>query len=391
MKSYWIAVVSTFLLASCGGGGQPTHTSHHGSAVYAIDLEQALQTTQTVPLSHIADSVEYILLKTPQAMPLGSVRQVDATKEFVFVTVADGIHQFDRRGHYIRPIGRIGRGPKEYQVPSMAVSQAERKIYVPNCPKILAFSFDSQEVEQIEWAHSSADEIFVDQGVIYAAFQTWDGISKSRLLGFNRQKDTILHIPNYHALDDIQVEVAMLSNFSNPAYRYNGSLFYKGFAADDTVFRLANNTYNPHATIDMGRFKCPLPTHMEAVFHQLNAGGDYYQINTFGEDDLYLHLVCAPFGNPELGHPYVLFDKKTQQGFKLQDAQGKAGFTDDLNGGAPFVPGLFKEDCYVSVADAVEFIEANGHRKEAAPKLKQFLGTITPQSNPIVTIVRCKK
>jgi hypothetical protein len=85
------------------------------NSFYTINIPEILKSQREVPVSEIAEGIEYVILETSKESLLGRIFDVNVTKDFIFVQHHNGaLAQFDRTGSFIRYIGRLGRGPEEY-------------------------------------------------------------------------------------------------------------------------------------------------------------------------------------------------------------------------------------------------------------------------------------
>ena len=83
---------------------------------FTIPFAEIIKNKREVPLSEFAESVEFIQFETTKKSLLGRVRDIQITKDYVFIK-HNGIGlltQFTREGKFVRHFGTLGRGPKEY-------------------------------------------------------------------------------------------------------------------------------------------------------------------------------------------------------------------------------------------------------------------------------------
>lgn len=85
------------------------------NSFYTINIPEILKNQREVPVSEIAEKIEYVVLETSKESLLGRILDMKVTKDFIFIQHHNGaLAQFDRTGSFIRYIGRLGRGPEEY-------------------------------------------------------------------------------------------------------------------------------------------------------------------------------------------------------------------------------------------------------------------------------------
>jgi hypothetical protein len=104
------------LLSGCRDASRDAGTAPNDEQiVYQINLEESLRHPSSANLSNIADTIQYIELKTRRDMPIGMVDIIEISDEYIFIAFKGTAFQFTRQGDYLRSIGRRGKGPGEYR------------------------------------------------------------------------------------------------------------------------------------------------------------------------------------------------------------------------------------------------------------------------------------
>ena len=144
----------------------------NSQSFYTIDFPDILKNQQEVFVSNIAESVEYIRLDTTSSSLLGRIIDAKFTKDYIFIH-HNGNHllaQFDIKGNFIRNIGKIGRGPREYTlIRKFSVDEENQLIYIQTSYKkgIMVFSFSGKYVKSIRdigfdgWICWARDTLFI--------------------------------------------------------------------------------------------------------------------------------------------------------------------------------------------------------------------------------------
>ena len=126
MKNISLSISISLLLTACGGG-----SSIHQGELATIDVETALQNPQELLLTDLGKKLTYVPLETldESLVKLESQSALIVTDEYIFVGEANRpLLCFDRStGKFLRNIGRIGQGPGEYSVSTIAQVDAEAK------------------------------------------------------------------------------------------------------------------------------------------------------------------------------------------------------------------------------------------------------------------------
>ena len=78
-----------------------------------VDFSQCLSNERPMKLSEIADTVEYLELKTPGDLIITRISEVIPIEDCWLVRSREGVVLFTGQGEFIRQIGRRGQGPGE--------------------------------------------------------------------------------------------------------------------------------------------------------------------------------------------------------------------------------------------------------------------------------------
>lgn len=119
-----------------------------------IDFEKCVADNQTIKLSKLAKSVDYIALETNKDCYLGTIKVYRFLNKLVVVNVGSnaGLFLFDLNGKFIRKIGKTGKGPGEYlQITCIQFDEENNQILVKSSgkEKIIRYSMDGSFSEGI--------------------------------------------------------------------------------------------------------------------------------------------------------------------------------------------------------------------------------------------------
>jgi len=124
-----------------------------------IDILEGLKTEKELRLSEIVDDVEYVKLETaPECLlPEQSIYLIG--KKYILVYQRQEpawIKLFDRQGHFLRNIGREGKGPLEYlSINALAADPDETFLLVADRnDKLLKFDFQGTVLTQVNYQKS---------------------------------------------------------------------------------------------------------------------------------------------------------------------------------------------------------------------------------------------
>jgi hypothetical protein len=360
--------------------------------VYNIVLEDALANKRQFKLSDIAESLEYIELKTPPGMPIMAIN-IAVSKEYIFVNSIGEVYQFTMSGDFVRKVGRRGRGPGEYSMAmDISIDEAKRQVHIVGGLELYTYSFDGGFLGSVEMP-TFDDYLPVNDSIVYAS-SVPVGYQTYKLLALGNNRDTLGGIPNRNVFDTEGLIFGLSMRFREPFYKYKEQIYFKGYQDNDTIWHMNGRGYSTHAVINMGRFKYPEPTEiggLQDLFRDFDAKtGDFYQVNRAQEDDVYIYLTCEPYYNPAMGSPRVMFDKATGAGFSAVTASGGAGIEDDILRGPAFWPEIITDDRYISVVEAYKLLEATENATDLAPEFKTFIDGIDENTNTIIVMAKRK-
>ena len=82
--------------------------------LFTVDIESGFSKEQGMNISEVADTVEYLELKTPEDLIISRIWDVVQAEDCWLVRSISGISKFTLDGEWIMQIGKKGQGPGEY-------------------------------------------------------------------------------------------------------------------------------------------------------------------------------------------------------------------------------------------------------------------------------------
>ncbi|GAB1473888.1 hypothetical protein MASR2M69_13290 [Bacteroidota bacterium] len=133
--------LSLFLLAILLTASCKTRSAQVESAIKTIDVAGAIGKGQIVPLSQIAESIEYIPLETNQNNMIDMIRYgylVYENDKF-YVKHKYLTYVFDKSGKFLFTFNKEGRGPQEYYLLSGISVDEDENIIVTSFDKFIMY------------------------------------------------------------------------------------------------------------------------------------------------------------------------------------------------------------------------------------------------------------
>ncbi len=412
----WLFVLLIFVL-SCNTESknkvQPeieTGQNIKADSFFAIDFAEIIKHKREVPLSEIAEGVEYIPLENNKESMLGGIMDVQLTADYIFVKHNGSrlLTQFDRSGKFIRHIGKEGRGPKEYGLMRIfSLDEKNKLIYIHTnwTRKILVYNFDGEYVNTIKldgfdrmqmvWARDSVLVSFSEPGM---------GTESFVFMETNFNGDTLQTTQNHLFWEKKGENSFMVSYWGrNNFYLASNKLHMKGWYNDTVYTYNDENKIVPKFLVDLKEHKIPddlipektieKPLPKECYWTGLNESGNYIFVR-YGS-----HMDRSK-SEDEMEEGCIFYNKKTNEGVALKNHGEEYGFVNDLNAGPDFRPRYSNDSLMfvdVTALDMKEYLGSETFRNREAKfpeqkeKLVQLNKTLKEDGNSFLMIAKLKK
>jgi hypothetical protein len=378
------------------------------NSFFTIPFAEIIKTQHDVLLSEIAESVEFIQFENSPKALLGRISDIQLTKDYIFVK-HNGVKlltQFTRDGKFIRHIGKLGRGPKEYAL--MRIFSLDEKnglIYIHTnwTRKILVYNFKGEYVKTLKFKAVERGEVIRGRDSFLVSFgEPHIGNEPYVFIEHNQNGDTLQTTGNHIFWDKSETSQFMVGYWGrNVFYRSNNKLHMKGWY-NDTVYTYDDqNKIVPKFFIDLEDHKIPddlvferkstRPMPAESYWVGVNESSNYIFIRYGGHYNKKDKLQ-------ERANGCVFFNKTTKEGIALKENE-TVGFINDINGGPDFKP-LYSNDTIafidVTALDMKLYLDSDKFKKqpvkfpEEKEKLVQLNKTLKEDENPFLMIARLK-
>ena len=378
-------------------------------AFYTIPFAEIIKDKHEVNLSEFASEVEIIQFEnTPKAL-LGRVQDIQLTNDYIFVEHTGNklITQFSRDGKYIRHIGTLGRGPKEYALcRKFSLDEKNERIYIQTnwTRKILVYYFDGEYIKTVKypaverlynvWSRDSLFISFSDQHT---------GSDPFLFVEHNEQGDTLQAISQHNFWNSDETSHSMVSFWGqNSFYRLNNKLHMKSWYNDTVYTYDATNKLVPQYFIDLKNHKIP----DDLVYERKSTRPMPEDARWIGVHETE-NFIFIPYGyhyniqtrevlKEEEG--CVLYNKKTKQGLAVKETK-LGGFINDLNGGPDFKPTYTNDTLAVMAVSALDmklFLDSDEFKNrevkfpEQKETLRQLNQTLKEDDNSFLVVVKLK-
>ena len=372
--------------------------------VRVIDAEAALKEREGLNLSRYANAIKYISLETgliylPEAANI-SLFVMDGEYYLVGKNDANGMgcYKYGNDGTFVSTFIRRGRGPGEwtyivdsdmdYNSGNIAVANAFIEILVYDKEGDYLHSIPLPDnIRHPRILYAGQDSLLISgenkpesQEEIYVAGK--DRIFKKSMTA-----------------GDLHTEYSMFAGRrSSTNCRYDifkcGGEGYIVSQATDTVYSVSGD-FKKHARyfLDFGKFRD------ESAYEDCHSGEGIHILpegSRFGNSRFFCLRLLIPVDMDErlsLNERMIpfIYDVASNKAYapKSKGDTMLNGFTNDLDGGAPFWPHVIYEDRMYQLVDAIDFIEAAQESDSAG--MKRVAAQLTEDSNPVLVEVTLKK
>lgn len=368
----------------------PTTKKQTTKPNYFIDLYPAFKSSQTYPLSLVAESTEYIALEKTDDCLLGEhISGIYFDDNSIFVFDFNNCFRFTRDGKFVNKIGKKGRGPGEYNRPMhITLDKEQNAIYIQDKKRILKYGYNGDFLEEFLLGITTSnilhhkDDIFLVNRMMYSYAPPNDRFS---IYFFSTDKKK--HVARFKCPKKDKIPFAI----DNPImYNYNKNTFIKDYWGDN-IFKVEDpHNVFPYATLNTGKLKHRDKDDKRPFTGKKNKGDELVVSITFiSETDRYIFMGS----NKGL----FIFDKKNNITYcsKYQKNGEKwSGFTNDITGGPTFFAHSFpkyhfSENSLTTFNFPYEFFEEGVNTNN--PQIKELLKTLQPDDNPVIVLVKLKE
>ena len=173
------------------------HKTENNQELIVLDFEQALKNERKdVPISEIADTVEYLILQTPKEIIISGIRKVIFFEKYLYIlTKGSGFYLFTKDGHFVCKIGSKGRGPGEYtMIRDFTIDKIKREVVISGGERMLNYSLDGKYLSTRMGVNRS---FFISStDTILWCTSSSSIFEKNITFAINSQNDTITRISN---------------------------------------------------------------------------------------------------------------------------------------------------------------------------------------------------
>ena len=353
--------------------------------------------------------IEYIPLETNENSliydridPGSLFDKIIAGKDFFIIKHFNSILKFSNKGSFVAKIGKVGRGPDEFQTCHDIVTDEEGKlIYILDGwkRKVFIYSDVGELMQAINFPLAGLNYFcFVENRFLCYTSNHLGNVENS----FNLIDTTGTIIKSYsnkYSFKKTRNDVYGIDN-ENLFYKYNGRL-YKKEVYSDTVFLYENMIFKPYMIIKVGDKLLTPQARSEVPSQQL--AKDYIaprNLFEFGNYVFYDFRYKFEMTFSGIKSEYYSFIGSKTSNFNAL-INNEIGLINDLDGGPNVLPLTIKDDH--TIVGWIEVMKLKEHVsseifKNSIPKypekkkeLEKLAASLKETDNPVLVLVRLKK
>ena len=394
-----------------------------------ISLQEAMKNVNnTITLSSFVDSIEYIPLKLPNKYGIKFFQIYDYDEEsgLFFIGDYNRVLVINKKGEFLRTIGRIGGGPGELaNISNVSIDKKNKYVYLYSAQMGAMFRFD-YEGKFLKKMFS----ILTDTDKYRAAYMFYnndDFVSisetytykmeplKDRLYGYGvldtlgRMLD---HTPSQHTQLDTKKDKYAGLMFNYQMTRFKGSNLLVPSGLADTIFTEIDNKVKPRYLLDYGDDKPDLSKLWSygeereyVMYHSIFIMNPAYEtlryfiiklrkkgVEYIVIHDKYLNNSCS-----------VIYDYVADENRDPNIPINNLGFYNDLDGGVDAYPMIMSSEgnYWVSYVESYQMKELlskehfekrkNVHNLEQQEELKKMLPEMKEDGDQVLILMKLKK
>ena len=380
------------LIFFCGGTvlAQPTPVE--------IKIDPKNMPEGDLRMSDWIESIEYIPLETTDQCLLDENIIYDYNDNHIIVSYYDAetIYLFDRKGKFIRTIGRRGQGPEEYTNSfSLFIDMNDEYIIVADINKTLYYGIDGK----LLYASPSPIDArkpelyFREQFLRVAESNVYRDstyyVFEIRDIKGNLVKEEIPSCP-IPTVADKSLEIAYSSVIIDHVYMYKNTPYVRE-TMNDTIYMIDGlNHFIPKYVFNLGKYKIT-PEVQGDVDHFFDRVQKYVVPERIIELPDYLLIQYYH----QMRSSYCYWDKHTRKTYSLNI---RGGFQNDYDGGPNFEEVNQRNNLFSGFFSAERFLDPKLRSKQmprgpqsAVRAFEKLVKKVDPDDNPIIMIVKLKE
>jgi hypothetical protein len=361
---FLVMIVMTFGCNSHTGQTVRPEKNQAANSFYTIDFPALLENKKELAISEISDSIVYIPLESIGESALGTIHDAKLTKDYIFIHSYGTplLAQFDIKGKFLRYIGKIGKGPQEYDlIRHFSVDEEAGLIFIqPNWLRVIqVYSFTGEFVKTIKINRDEREIVWSRDSLFICYSEPSIGNEEFVFKETNSHGEILQAVKNYNKWKDPPPFGRMMSYPGQYFfYQFDNHLHFKGMYNDTVYTYSVTNKIIPKYSINLGKFRLP----QEMIYERglVTRIAPKYLWVTVKESKSFVFIYYSAYdtddsqgsghGLPDAG--FIVYNKEEKVGTTLKSSSGKMflfnnlgdwGFINDFDGGPELIPSFVND------------------------------------------------
>lgn len=363
-------------------------------------FEEMLKTRKSIKLSEIASDIKYVKLELTKESSICANPGVLLSNNFIFIN-CNNLLQFSRDGEFLRRIGSLGKGPKEYlSVSNISVNEEIEYIYIHAVNKILIYTFQGKFIKEIHIPVNYAKSCAIDTSYFIAWSHVGEGNEENVFAVLDKNGKIVSKVKNHFKWPARDLNTRIGWSDYNEFYTLGNKLFFKDMYTDTIYTVSEQKKITPVFFLDLGKYKIPdkhRPSFATSRQQMAELSKGYMWANV-QESDKYIFTNSKAYS--EKKKFLVLTDKLSKSSVLVSDISDEyTGFINDIDGGFDFWPRHISGSWMYINIPANNFLEKIPDKladkkdvkyPERKNALKNLVASIDEGDNPIIMLVKLK-
>jgi hypothetical protein len=395
-----------------------------------IDLEGNVKNFQPMKLSEISKEISYIPLETDSLTLISTIKSLDLNDSLLIVNDLNKCLLFDRKGKFLRQIGRKGKGPGEYNF-TQQLEIIDNKILVPCCLPSYINIYDLHgnflynvilPVNLIpSCQRQQSNCFFINDSTFLVQIPNQTGQETFRISVINNKGEVLKNFSNTTFFNRVG-KYYSTTDYASGFYQYEEKIRYKE-VLNDTIWQVEENELVPVCVIYRGEYGAPndergvpfkdvgYKTKKTIWAYNIFETKEYILFKTtfgsFYPFDFY-KSINVYFGKEVKDQYYILgiFSRIDEKLFFISptnkdDQIEPLGIENDIDGGINFVPNYLMGDSlmvgWFESSEMIRYINSSTFKQykpifpEKKKELEKLAASLNENDNPVLMLVKLKE
>ncbi len=228
-----------------------------------VDIESNVANMRKINLSEFTDRIQYVVLESTPDHPIARINFLDYSEKMILASDGRSCILYDFNGHFIRTVGKMGRGPGEYKFISNVFLSKDR-IYICDLFDLNEYSIEGIFLKKFKNCFLINDnylesKIFIgSDSLILGYINNRTGKSNFKAIVTNKNGNVRYSYRNYIKFN-LESGVSKTQEVFKPSMnRFSNSLYFKD-PWNDTLFHF-DEYYKliPDFVFKLGKYKEPI-------------------------------------------------------------------------------------------------------------------------------------